>query len=237
MMDKLIIDWGNSPTYTTIMGVFAGSSLIAVANVGKKLLKKEFNSIGWALNFGALGIGLLITGAGMVLTWPLKGQPFDNITFGETSLALGILDLCLALYFGIRTAALEQSAAPLHTLSKDLSPFRTVITGMGLGIIAIACGGYQHMIFVAPKEEPIAGDFALQHPTAENVGIASMFLFVGIAALFAVVFLSDFSKNNANLKWYHKVNYLLLQVAGWYFVISGALVFYTHIGLIIGTMK
>jgi uncharacterized membrane protein len=236
-MDKLIIDWGSSPTYTTIMGVFAGSSLIAAANVGKKLLKKELNPVGWALNFGAMGIVLLITGAGMVLTWPLKGQPFDNIVFGETSLSLGVLDLCLALYFWKRTVALEQSDAPVYKVSRDLSPFRILLTGLGLGIIAIACGAYQHMIFVAPKEEPIAGDFALQHPTAENVGIASMFLFVGIAALLAVVFLSDFSKNNANLKWYHKVNYLLLQVAGWYFVISGALVFYTHIGLIIGTMK
>jgi hypothetical protein len=48
-MDKLIIDWSHSLTYTTIMGVFAGSSLIAVSKVGKKLLKKELNPIGWAL--------------------------------------------------------------------------------------------------------------------------------------------------------------------------------------------
>jgi len=75
------------------------------------------------------------------------------------------------------------------------------------------------------------------HPIAENVGIATMFLFVGLAALLTAIFLSDFSKNNANLKWHHKINFLLLKVAGWYFVISGAVVYYTHIGLIIGTMK
>jgi len=86
-MQKLIIDWAHPPTYTTIMGVFAGSSLISVASVGRKLLKKEVNPVGWALNFGVLGVVLLLTGGGMVLTWPMHGQPFDNMIFGETSLS------------------------------------------------------------------------------------------------------------------------------------------------------
>ena len=108
-MQKLIIDWAHPPTYTTIMGVFAGSSLISVASVGRKLLKKEVNPVGWALNFGVLGVVLLLTGGGMVLTWPMHGQPFDNIIFGETSLPLGILDIGLAFYFWKRMGALEQN--------------------------------------------------------------------------------------------------------------------------------
>jgi len=172
----------------------------------------------------------------MVVTWPL-GVTYDNMIFGETSLALGVLDLGLAFYIWKRMGVIELTDTPVYTVSKELYPFRNLLTGMGLGIICIVCGAYQHMIFVAPKEEPLAGDFALIHPIAENVGIATMFLFVGLAALLTAIFLSDFSKSNTNLKWHHKINFLLLKVAGWYFVISGAVVYYTHIGLIIGTMK
>ena len=236
-MHKLIIDWSHLPTYTTIMGIFAGTSLISVANVGKKLLKKELNPVGWALNFGVSGIVLLLTGAAMVLTWPMHNQPFDNMIFGEPSLSLGILDIGLAIYFWKRMGILEQSATPVYTMSKDLSPFRTLLAGVGLGIISIACGAYKFPIFIAPKEEPITGDFAAIYPIAENVIITTMFLCVGIAALLTVVFLSSFSKNNQVIRWYHKANYLILQLAGWYFLLSSAFIYYTHIGLIVQTMK
>ena len=236
-MNKIVIDWSHIPTYTTIMGVFAGNSLISVANLGRKLLKTELNLTGWALNFFASGIVLLITGTGMVLTWPLA-IPFDNIVFGETSLGLAILDLALAYYLWKKRTVFEQSnVAQVNTISKELSPFRTVLTGLGFGIIGIAISAYQHKFFIAPPPEPIAGNVALKYPIAENVFISSMFLFVGIAALLTILFLSDFSKDKSEVKWYHKANYVLLQMTGWYFLLSGALVFYTHIGLISNTMK
>ena len=237
-LEKLIIDWGSSPTYTTIMGVFAGASLLSVASAGKALLKKtDLNPLGWSINFGVLGIVLLLTGAGMVLTWPMKGQPFDNMIFGETTLPLGILNIGLAVYFWKRMGALEQSDAPIFAVSNDLSPFRFLLTGLGLGLIAIACGAYTFPIFIAPPQEPITGDFAALFPIAENVIITTMFLLVGIAALLTVRFLSDLKKHNATLRWYHKANYLVIQLSGWYFLISSALIYFTHIGLIVRTMK
>ena len=236
-MNKIIIDWSHSPTYTTIMAIFAGSSLISVSNVGRKLLKKQLNSTGWAINLAALGMLLLITGANMALTWPLKGLPFDNIVFGETSFALGILDIALAFYLWKRRMSLEQLDFPLYTIGKELAPFKTVLTGLGLGIIAIAYAAIQYRFFIAPRQEPIGGDFALKYPNIENVGIASMFFCVGVAALLTVLFLSDFSKDSATVKWYHKANYILLQITGWLFIFCGVVVFYTHIGLINNTMK
>jgi uncharacterized membrane protein len=236
-MEHLVIDWAHSPTYTTIMGIFAGASLLSVANVGKKLLKKELNPVGWALNFGVLGVVLLLTGGAMVLTWPMHAQPFDNMIFGETSLPLGILDIGLAIYFWKRMAILEQSDSPSSTFSKDLAPFRTLLTGLGIGIISIACGAYRYPIFIAPKEEPFTGDFAVKFPILENALITTMFLGVGIAALLTVVCLRDFSKGRAKTCWYHTVNYLMLQLTGLYFLISSGLIYYTHIGLIVSTMK
>jgi hypothetical protein len=59
----------------------------------------------------------------------------------------------------------------------------------------------------------------------------------GIAALLTVVCLSDFRKKDAKLKWHHKANFLILQLSGWYFLISSALIYYTHVGLIVSTMK
>lgn len=236
-MDRLIIEWSQTPTYTTIMGVFAGSSLISVSNLGKNLLEKKLNPVGWTLNFAALGLALLITGAHMTLTWPLKGLPLDNIVFGETSLGLGILDIALALYLWKRGASFQESNMPLQVASKELSPFRTLLTAFGFGIAGIACAGFKYMFFIAPKEEPIGGDIALLHPIAENIVISSMFLFAGISALLTVLFLSDFRKEKPSLRWYHKLNYILLQITGWFFLVCGAIVYYTHIGLIMHTMK
>ncbi len=178
----------------------------------------------------------MITGANTVVNWPLN-IPYDNILFGEPTLALGVLDLGLAFYLWKRIGILERADAPVQTVSQELYPFRTLLTGMGLVLICVACAAYRYRIFVAPKEEPLSGDFAVDHPIAENVGIATMFLLVGVAAILAAVFLSDFSKGQAKLKWYHQANYLLLQLAGWVFVIGGAFVVYTHVGLIIGTAK
>jgi len=236
-MDKLIIDWSHIPTYTTIMGICAGSSLISISSVGKKLLRKELNPAGWSLNFAALGSVLLVTGAHMALTWPLA-IPFDNIVFGETSFALGVLNLVLAFYLWKRGAAFnDPDSVPIHIVSKELSPFRTVLVGLGLGIISIGCAALQFRFFIAPPQEPIGGDVASTFPVAENVVISSIFLCVGLAALLTTIFLTDYSEGKGVVRWYHKANYVLLQVTGCFFLISGAIVYYTHIGLIIHTMK
>ena len=77
----------------------------------------------------------------------------------------------------------------------------------------------------------------MRYPILENTVITTMFLGVGLAALLTVVCLSDFGRRSVRAGWYHKVNYLVLQLTGWYFLISSGLIYYTHIGLIVGTMK
>jgi len=234
-MKKLIIDWSHIPTYTTIMAIFAGSSILSIASVGRKLLKRELNPTGWALNFAALGFVLTLAGGHMALTWPIVTFPFDNIVFGETSLGLGVLDLALAGYFWTKKASIGDANIPVETVSKELLPFRIVLSGLGLGLIAIALAAFRYKFFIAPKEEPIGGDFAVQHPIGENIGISTMFLCTGLAAILAVLFLTDFSSGKNRVRWYHIANYTLLRLAGWFFLLTGAIVFYTHIGLISNT--
>src|SRR5690625_7231213 len=102
----LKIDWAQMPTYNTVMAVAAGVALVGLVLFARELLKDPVavNTDGWALNFGVLGLILFPTGLHMTLTWPLAagGFPFDNIIFGETSLALSVFLLAVELYLRIR---------------------------------------------------------------------------------------------------------------------------------------
>lgn len=235
-MENLVIDWGNMPTYNTIMAVCTGVSLLSVAAMGKNLLAKQLNVKGWALNFAVLGLILFVSGAHLTLTWPIKFLPFDNIIFGETSFALGALNLGLAFYLWKSSDRIEAHTNPLQLISKELSTFRYLLIGLGLSLAFIALAGYEWKFFVAPLEEPISGPMGQQFPTLQYVSLSSIFLLVGVASFLTPFFLVDFSKENAKLTWYHKVNYGLLVAMGWTLLAFGAFVFYTHIGFIINTM-
>lgn len=235
-MEPLVIDWGNMPTYNTIMAVSAGASLLGVAKFGKELLEGKLNTKGWALNFGALGLILFVSGAHLSLTWPIKFLPFDNIIFGETSFAIGALDLVLAFYLWQSSTRIEQAVNPLQLISRELSTFKYLLIGLGLSLGFIALAGYEWKFFVAPPQEPISGPMGQQFPTLQYISLSSIFLLVGIASVLTSVFFTDFSKNQATLQWYHKLNYLLLVAMGWTLLAFGAFVFYTHIGFIINTM-
>src|SRR3954453_4355238 len=96
----LIIDWTQMPTYNTIMAVAAGAGLLQVVQFARELrVRPDVHLRGWALAFAAPGAILALTGAHMTLTWPFeKYFPFDNIIFGEPTLAFGVLLLAAALF-------------------------------------------------------------------------------------------------------------------------------------------
>ena len=88
-----LIDWGNMPTYNTIMALAVGAGLIAVAMFFRDFRAGKLDGVeGYALTFGALALILFPTGLHMSLTWPLAPDfAFDNIVFGETSLGFSVL--------------------------------------------------------------------------------------------------------------------------------------------------
>lgn len=130
----LKIDWTQMPTYNTIMAVAAGAALLTLVWFGRSLLKKEVTHLeGWSLALAVPGAILTLTGLHMTLTWPFaKYFPFDNIIFGEPSLAFGVLLLAGALYLWRRGTVIEASGDPLMHLSKTVRPLSIFIFGMVL---------------------------------------------------------------------------------------------------------
>lgn len=230
----LVIDWTQMPTYNTIMSLAAGAALLSLAALGRAVLqKRELYPEGWALNFGVLGFILTLTGAHMTLTWPFaKYFPFDNIIFGETSLGFGVLLLAAAFFLWRRAELLRTSPEPARELARVAQPFRFIVFGLGLALIAIACAGISFQLFAAPPEEPISGRFA-DYSWVEAIFMSGLFALVGVAALlFPFALRLEAGKPTA----LQKATGGLLGLTGLAFLSFGALNYYTHIGLIVNTM-
>lgn len=238
MEDKLIIDWANLPTYNTIMALFVGITLITVAKAGKKLLvEKMANPKSWSITLGISGIILTLTGLHMTLTWPLGTLfPFDNIIFGEPTLSLGVIALIIAFYFAKSNKEIENHENPLAVIVKDFSALPIVFYALGLMLISIFFAGISHTFFAAPKEEPLTGIFA-EYPLLEIWGLSLLFLAIGIGSILTGIFISKGKKRTNDVSMLDKLTYLVILISGWAMLLFGALNYYTHIGLIVNTMK
>lgn len=233
--EKLIIDWANMPTYNTVMAVAVGAGLILLVALARTILKdpKKVVYEGWSLAFAVLGFILTATGLHMTLTWPLAsgGFPFDNIIFGETSLAFGVLLLAAAVYLWFRgRAALEREDAVEH-LSAVARPVSVFVLGMGLGLFAIAIAGVTYQLFAAPPQEPISGAFA-EYPLVEAIFMSGLIALVGLGAVlfpFALRPTPAAAKTRVVIGW-------AWSLSGLAFMLFGAMNFFTHIGLIVNTM-
>lgn len=233
----LVIDWTQMPTYNTIMSIAAGAGLIFIVMLGRALLRDErFKPEGWALTAGVLGFILTTTGLHMTLTWPFALYfPFDNIIFGEPSLAFGVLLLATSLYLwkrGGQITEAEDQAAEAASVARPLSIF---VVGMGLALFGIAAAGVIFQLFAAPAEEPISGVFA-DYPMVEAVFMSGLFALVGLGAVLFPLALKTFSSSSALSKITRTVG-ILWVVTGIIFLLFGAMNFYTHVGLIINTMQ
>lgn len=234
MDDTLIIDWAQIPMYNTIMSLAAGAGLLSIVWLGWSLQRGKVVSFeGAAANFLALGLILTITGAHLTLTWPLSGiAPYDNIIFGEPSLAFGVLLLVGSLLLWRRRNS-EQDEARV-TLARVVHPLSILIIGLGLALGAIAFAGLIFQLFAAPPQEPISGAFA-QWPWVEAIFMSGLFGVTGIGAVLFPFAASNLSRGTRRtpIQWMAGI---ALGLPGLGFLLFGALNFFTHIGLIINTM-
>ena len=227
----LTINWENLPTYNTVMSVAAGAGLLLVVMLGRELARDpgQVTVEGYSFAFAVLGVILTTTGLHMTLTWPLAPDfPFDNIIFGEPSLAFGVLLLVAAFGGWRRGHDLLISEDVLERIAVLARPMSVFIFGLGLGMIGIAVAGMQFQLFVAPPPEPITGWFA-QWPWVEATFVSGLYFLVGLGA---VLFPFALTRRGA-----------LVTVIGWLwgltgaaFLLFGAFNFYAHIGLIVRTM-
>jgi uncharacterized membrane protein len=231
----LVIDWTQMPTYNTIMSVCAGAGLLSVVWFAYRLVRDQrIHYEGFALNFGVIGLILTITGTHMTLTWPFaKYFPFDNIIFGEPSLAFGVLLLGAALFLWRRSARLIDAEDPAAEITGMLQPLSILIVGLGLALLAIAAAGITFQLFAAPPEEPISGAFAA-YPWVEATFMSGLFALVGVGTLLLPFALRFTPGRISAIQWIVGVT---LALGGLAFFLFGALNFFTHIGLIIHTMK
>jgi uncharacterized membrane protein len=234
------VDWVHTPMYNTVMSVAAGVGLLLLVMLGRSLYsRRPFSAEGYAVAFGALGLVLFPMGLHMSLTWPLaRIAPFDNIMFGETSVAFGAMLLAASAYLWRRGAALEpagpadeaaeEAQARLEGLARLALPISLFAAGMGLACFAIAAAGWRYTLWAAPPQEPISGQFA-NHPLLEATFISLLYVGVGAGAVLLPLVLLTRRKEIAfliGLAW---------TLAGLGFTIFGALNFFTHTGLIIHT--
>jgi hypothetical protein len=234
--EGLKIDWTQMPTYNTIMAVSAGAALLTVVWFGRSILKKQVVHLeGWSLAFAVPGLILLLTGLHMTLTWPFaKYFPFDNIIFGEPSLAFGVLLLAGALYLWKRSTAIEASDDPVLYLSQTARPLSIFIFGIGLALGAIASAGLVFRLFAAPPEEPISGAFA-NYPWVEAIFMSGLFGIIGVGAVLFPFSLPRKAQSSTGtpLQW---IVASLWGLSGFGLLVFGALNYFTHIGLILNTM-
>lgn len=245
-----MIDWAAMPTYNTIMSVAVGAGLLAVVLLFVDLRKasggdetserrRSLSTDGWAIIFGVLGVLLTATGLHMTLSWPLAagGFAFDNIIFGETSLAFGVIMLGAAIYLWKRGAELKADPAPLRLAARTARPLSIFIAALGLALFAIAIAGVTYQLFAAPPQEPISGAFA-DYPMIEATFMSLLFALVGVGAVVFPFAVNTVLRAPAGAKSGCAVKTvgIMFTITGVFFVLFGAMNYFTHIGLVVNTM-
>lgn len=233
------IDWIHIPVYNTLMSVATGVGLLLIVTLGRTiLLRRRFSSDGYSLAFGVVGVILFLMGLHMSLTWPLaRIAPYDNIVFGEPSLAFGALLGAASFYLWRRGAVLEESLSPsllqsneqgADYLARLVLPISLFVAILGLACFSIAAAGWSYTLWSAPPQEPISGNFA-NHPLVEATFISMLYVCVGMGSMLLPILLLTKKRVigvTIGVFW---------TLAGLGFTVFGALNYYTHIGLIIHT--
>jgi uncharacterized membrane protein len=233
------------PVYNTLMAIPAGLALVMLAGLGYRLARGgSIHRTAWAIAFAVLGSILTFLGAVMTVTWPLSGPTaFDNIAFGEPSLAMGVILIAGAVLLGadrfwrdaetgVAPAEITADSWPrLATLVQPLSWFGAA---MGLALIAIAFVGPVYGPWEAPPQEPISGEFA-DYPWLENTFIALLYAGMGTGAVLVPFALAPRAIERARGRL--RTIGVLFAITGAIWIAFGAMNYYTHIGLTINTYE
>ncbi|MQA98495.1 MAG: DUF981 family protein [Streptosporangiales bacterium] len=224
--------------YNTIMAVAAGTGLLLIVALGRKLFRREAVLFeGYAVAFAILGFILVTTGLHMTLTWPLNPDfPFDNIIFGEPSLAFGTMLLGAAFVLWRLGRRMDVWFEPVE-VDDDMvtrvrgfaGPISVFAASIGLGCIGIAFAGVIYQLFAAPPQEPISGLLA-DYPMIEATFISATYAIIGIGA---VLFPFALRKPTAGLV---KTIGVCWTIGGLIWFFFGALNYFTHIGLYVNLM-
>lgn len=236
------IPWDTTQVYNTIMAVATGVALLLLVSFGRMVNRGiSFSLEGWAIGFAIPGFILTLTGLHMTLTWPLSkiGFPFDDIIFGEPSLAFGVMLLGGSILLWRRSNLSSRSEASVQKpkeqaeqfisqLAEMVRPLSYFAAAMGLALISIGIAGVYYQLFAAPPEEPISGQFA-DYPWLEAAFISGLYALTGLGAI-----LLPFSLNRSATL--NRLIGIFWTITGVLFTLFGAMNYFTHIGLIINTM-
>jgi len=239
-----LVNWADMPTYNTVMALAAGVGLILVALAIREFVQRAaghevvINTNGYAAGFAVTGIIQFVTGLHMTLTWPLAagGFAFDNIIFGETTLAFGTLLLIAAFFMWKKGDELAGAPSPLVAAAHTTKPISIFVGGLGLALFAITLAGLVYQLYTAPPQEPISGFFA-PWPMFEAIFLSALFFIVGLGAfLFPIaVYRTSGGKAEAQGGGLWTAIIWLWIVGGVIFGLFGVLNFYSHIGFIVNT--
>ncbi|MEU8264127.1 DUF981 family protein [Micromonospora sp. NPDC048999] len=212
--------------YTTMMGLSAGAGLILVALLGRELHRGEVASLdGWALALGTAGVLLAVSGLHMVLTQSigLEGEQFKNEFFGGLTAPFGFLLIAAAIFLWRRGDDLLARPDPVGRLYAAAGPPAVLVLGLGLSLIAVTVAAFQHEIFAtAPVQEPILGTAP---KWLVNAGLSSLFGLPGVGATLAPI--GVWLRNRPLMA----ISGVAFTAAGAGWMLTGALVYYTHIGM------
>lgn len=236
------IPWDTTQVYNTIMAVATGVALLLLVSFGRMVNRGiSFSLEGWSIGFAIPGFILTLTGLHMTLTWPLSkiGFPFDDIIFGEPSLAFGVMLLGGSILLWRRSNLSSRSEASVQKpkeqaeqfisqLAEMVRPLSYFAAAMGLALISIGIAGVYYQLFAAPPEEPISGQFA-DYPWLEAAFISGLYALTGLGAI-----LLPFSLNRSATL--NRLIGIFWTITGVLFTLFGAMNYFTHIGLIINTM-
>jgi uncharacterized membrane protein len=239
------------PTYNTLMALGLGVALLMLVAMGRRLAKgQSIHRPAWAVAFVTIGVLEFALGLHMTLTWPLSGPTaFDNIVFGEPTLALGAILVAGAVLLGsqrfwptpLGTHTDPSSADPNEIsteswphLAKLLQPLSWFGAAMGLALIAIAFVGPVYSPWEAPPQEPISGEFS-DVEWLENAFISLMYAITGLGAILLPFALARRTYDRAS--GLLKVIGACWAVTGLIWLLFGAMNYYTHVGLTINTYE
>jgi uncharacterized membrane protein len=231
---SLKVPWNRVPMYNTIMGVAAGVGLLLVVWFIRRLYgNRPIAFAGWALAFGVVGVILFATGLHMTLTWPLAViAPWDNIYFGEPSLAFGVLLGAAALYLwrrGPELEALGDTTMVRERVQAIVMPNSLFVFALGLVNLAISAFPIVYPVYAAPPQEPLTGAFS-NLPRLESTAFAVLYFLIALGCVLFPLAMTRFGKLARVLVE------VLWSMTGIALLLFSALNYFTHGGLVFNTV-